>query len=153
MTIYDHGSPNAKAVAWKVAICACSLHNLLLKKASWWEEKVRADGCLARETVGQAHRPWSRNISSWLPACIERVIALAYVDIHIESPKESKVTKGACCLEHRMIRNVQVQRLPNNQHEVISDGYVEGRCWTLHVLYPCYDMYNNFGQGSGWFKT
>lgn len=26
------------------------------------------------------------------------------MDIHIESPKESKVTKGVCCLEHRMIR-------------------------------------------------
>ena len=35
--------------------------------------------------------------------------------------QETKVTKGACFPEHRMMWNVQVQRFPNNQHKVVSD--------------------------------
>ena len=40
----------------------------------------------------------------------------------LQSSKKTKLTKGVRCPECRLIRNIQVQRFPNNHHQVISVG-------------------------------
>ena len=67
--------------------------------------------------------------TSWMVMCraMEKLFKLGTVksearrNCKLRGTQETKVTKGTCCPEHRMIWNVQVQRFPNNQHKMVSD--------------------------------
>ena len=47
--------------------------------------------------------------------------------------------KGTSCPEHAMIQKVKIQRMPNDQHQIIGNGKSVGRRRTMTVLVAMYN--------------